>query len=151
MADIPQAQIAKFARLSPRTNKLVKLDFKSRLSKSMANVIVAAMNETTMEREGSHSENGEFENTNAEVTKQIHSETKSEGESMERIDIEVRRITKIRCERRKDQNSSTFQKKKSSKIQTRTTSKSEQKDQESDTFIIRTRAQLRRLEKSEYT
>ncbi|KAH7822300.1 uncharacterized protein MONOS_6431 [Monocercomonoides exilis] len=93
----------------------------------MANVIVATMNETTMEREESHSENGELENTNAEVTKQIHSETESEGESMEKIETEVRRITKIRCERRKDQSGSTF-KEKSSDIQTRTTSKSEQKD-----------------------
>ncbi|KAH7829080.1 uncharacterized protein MONOS_10446 [Monocercomonoides exilis] len=89
----------------------------------MAYVIVAAMDETTMERERSRSENGELENTNAEVTKQIRSETESEGEAMERIETEVGRITKIRCERRKGKNSSTFQEK-SSKMQTRTASKS---------------------------
>ncbi|KAH7826278.1 uncharacterized protein MONOS_15533 [Monocercomonoides exilis] len=115
----------------------------------MANVIVETMNETTMEREGSRSENGELENTNAEVAKQMHSETVLEGESMERIETEAWRITKIRCERHENQRSSTFQGK-SSKIQTRTTTKRKQKDQESDTFIIRTNAQLRRFERTEY-
>ncbi|KAH7823999.1 uncharacterized protein MONOS_7958 [Monocercomonoides exilis] len=86
MSGIPPSQIAKFARLSPKTNTLVKHYFKTNLASSMARVIAGTMKEQKIgdgEKEESPIVSYEEEAKRKQATDGTLSEEESKCEEVE--------------------------------------------------------------------
>ncbi|KAH7819663.1 uncharacterized protein MONOS_16698 [Monocercomonoides exilis] len=152
MAGIPPSQIAKFARLSPKTDTLVKHYFKTNLASSMARVIAGTMKEQKIgdcEKEESPIVSDEEEEKREQSTDGTLSEKESKCEeveaSMEEL-VEEEKTKTVRMTRTRGKKSHIQGE--DDRTQDALNCEQHRQEEEKDIFIIRTRAQAKRESKT---
>ncbi|KAH7823577.1 uncharacterized protein MONOS_7551 [Monocercomonoides exilis] len=143
MAGIPLAQIAKFSRLSPRSNTITKHYVQSDVSSKLAHVI-ARYNSTILQPEESGSASESDSDSEAESDSETNSSSKSEDQTP----------TKERCENRDQKQQAIFahpdKVEEPEDTEENNASQTVIKEAKIE-FIIRTRSQRRKeLEKKQY-
>ncbi|KAH7828818.1 uncharacterized protein MONOS_14787 [Monocercomonoides exilis] len=152
MAGIPPSQIAKFARLSPKTNTLVKHYFKTNLASLMARVIAGTMKEQKIGgcgKEESPIVSDEEEAKREQATDGTLSEEESKYEEVEASVEELVEEVKTKTVRMTRKRGKKLQiQREDDETQDTLNSEQHRPEEEKVIFIIRTRAQAKRESKT---